>query len=58
MTKWRYKSNVTDEMLIAWDKRSALEKMKWLGALHAIWGKALPKNKRKHLRELHLHSRH
>ena len=47
MKKWKYLSNVTDEMLLAWHKTSALKKFEWLEAMRKLRGLALPKEKRK-----------
>ena len=47
MIKWPHQSNATDEMLIAWQKTSFIEKMKWLEKMRKIRGKALPKKNKK-----------
>lgn len=42
---WPHLSNVTDEMLLAWYKTSALKKLQWLEDVRQFYIKAVPKKK-------------
>ena len=50
--KWPHLTNVTDEMLIAWNKRTPYQKLKWLEEIRLFYKLTHSKRKRTRLRKI------